>query len=181
MHEADDADAGFEIGSSMDLKGTTMIVGAPGAESLSNPVRNHGAAYVFDLENGSWEQSAKLNPSTNAGGQNDLDRCGESVAFAGDYYLVGCPQDDTQGKTKSCSYRMSYPTTSQSLLPFHVYYQETTMALCTSSSVKQVQIITSPIKRCFLLAQVEHNRLSLDGQLLSMTSSQLLLARDQLR
>lgn len=94
--EPGDLEQGYEFGSSLALAGTTAVIGAPYASSLNDGLF-HGAAYVFDLVGGVWEENTKLNPSTNDK-TTSLDRCGTSVALAGDYALVGCPYDDTNGK-----------------------------------------------------------------------------------
>ncbi|KAL7529039.1 hypothetical protein ACHAXR_005539, partial [Thalassiosira sp. AJA248-18] len=87
-YEPVDLGEDYEFGSSIDLTDTTAMIGAPGAVSTATVVS--GAAYVFDLENdGSWGETIKLSPSSDVD-----DKCGTSVAFAGDYYIVGCPFHD---------------------------------------------------------------------------------------
>lgn len=58
---ANDAQSGDSFGSEVALQGNILLVGAPSADISGN--ENSGAAYVFNLVNGTWQQSAKLVPS----------------------------------------------------------------------------------------------------------------------
>lgn len=87
--------AGDEFGSSIDLSGTTTVVGAPHQDydaSGLNSVTDAGAVYVF--------VSATLEQKLVATGTNSRvasDRFGTSVAVQGDNCIVGTPYQDYDG------------------------------------------------------------------------------------
>ncbi|HEV3074257.1 MAG TPA: hypothetical protein VHB47_07560 [Thermoanaerobaculia bacterium] len=87
-----DAVVGAQFGSSVSLKGTTLVVGAPGDSdrgSLS------GSVYVFALHGTLWQQTAKFH----ADDGRPFDEFGFAVAaaVAGDEIVVGAPfADDLQ-------------------------------------------------------------------------------------
>jgi len=87
-----DAVVGAQFGSSVSLKGTTLVVGAPGDSdrgSLS------GSVYVFALHGTLWQQTAKFH----ADDGRPFDEFGfaVAVAVAGDEIVVGAPfADDLQ-------------------------------------------------------------------------------------
>jgi hypothetical protein len=76
---APDGMAGDTFGSSLDVDGTTAILGAPGVNE------GRGAVYVFTRAGGSWTQLAKL---TAADGMAS-DWFGTSVSLDGDTAVVG--------------------------------------------------------------------------------------------
>jgi hypothetical protein len=78
---ASDGAAGDAFGSSADIDGDVVVVGAPGDNS------GRGAAYVYTRANNTWPQTAKLTASDGAAG----DRFGNSVAVDGDTIVVGAP------------------------------------------------------------------------------------------
>lgn len=81
-----------DFGRSVAIEGDTIVVGAPGEDSIgNNPVADSGAAYVFVRSNNAWVQQAYLKASK-AGGQ---DRLGVSVAISGDTAVVGAPYEDS--------------------------------------------------------------------------------------
>ena len=57
---------------------------------LDDDPLNSGSAYVFELQNGSWTEVAKLVDSNGAGS----DRFGHSVSLSGDRALIGAYGDD---------------------------------------------------------------------------------------
>ena len=86
---ASDATTNDAFGESVDISGTTIIIGAMEARGPSG--HGNGSAYIFDFdENNGWSESAKLTVND---GAND-DRFGESVAISGDLAVVGAPRHD---------------------------------------------------------------------------------------
>jgi hypothetical protein len=88
---ASDAAAGDDLGWSVSISGDTVVVGAPGKNSLT------GAAYVFDRNQGgtnNWGQLEKLTASDAAA--NDI--FGTSVSLSGDTVVVGAiPKNSLTG------------------------------------------------------------------------------------
>lgn len=70
------------FGMSLSLEGDTLLVGAEGADGLHDA---SGAAYVFELSVGAWNETAKLT----AEGADTDDAFGSSVALSGGLALVG--------------------------------------------------------------------------------------------
>ena len=81
--EASDAAAGDNFGSSVAIRGRTVVVGAPGDDGAQ------GSAYVFTRSGGVWSQEQKLEASD--GASNDL--FGQSVAIRRRTVVVGAPFD----------------------------------------------------------------------------------------
>jgi hypothetical protein len=80
-----------EFGTSLDIDGTRLVVGAPGADV--NFI-SRGAAYVFERQgNGTWLQVAQLS----AGDGTVGDAFGSAVSLSGDRIIVGAPEDDPEG------------------------------------------------------------------------------------
>jgi len=80
---ASDGETGDWFGSSVDISGDTIVVGAP-----NHPVDTRdGAAYVFVREGTTWTQQAQLLPS---GLGSDI-FFGQSVAISGDTVVCGSP------------------------------------------------------------------------------------------
>ncbi len=91
---------GFSV--SLDADGTTLLVGAPGESSSAQSINGDetdntgslsGAAYVFELQNNQWAQTAYLK-STNS---DKLDSFGYDVALSEDglTVVVGSPGEDS--------------------------------------------------------------------------------------
>ncbi|MFH0290230.1 hypothetical protein ACGRSR_21725 [Vibrio owensii] len=91
---------GFSV--SLDSDGTTLLVGAPGESSSAQSINGDetdntgslsGAAYVFELQNNQWTQTAYLK-STNS---DKLDSFGYDVALSEDGLtaVVGSPGEDS--------------------------------------------------------------------------------------
>ncbi|WP_199482716.1 hypothetical protein [Vibrio owensii] len=91
---------GFSV--SLDSGGTTLLVGAPGESSSAQSINGDetdntgslsGAAYVFELQNNQWAQTAYLK-STNS---DKLDSFGYDVALSEDGLtaVVGSPGEDS--------------------------------------------------------------------------------------
>lgn len=80
------------FGTSISLYSDRVIVGADGADINGN--NNQGAAYIFDLSNGSWSQTTKL---TAANGTTN-DYFGRSVSLNMNRLAVGANRADVIGK-----------------------------------------------------------------------------------
>ncbi|HSS49057.1 MAG TPA: hypothetical protein VLX28_08925 [Thermoanaerobaculia bacterium] len=81
------AQFGFSVSLNASLNGATLVVGAPsdsGGGSLA------GAAYVFELQSGTWNQTAKLL----ANDFRPFDEFGSAVATDGGEIVVGAPFAD---------------------------------------------------------------------------------------
>lgn len=78
---ASDSSTDDNFGTSVDLSGTTLSVGAPGADDL------RGAAYVFDRTGGGWTEVARI-LAPDPGGQ-----FGRSIAVDRATLLVGAPEN----------------------------------------------------------------------------------------
>ncbi len=81
---ASDAQAEWNFGSAIAMDGGRAIVGALFADGVASDT---GAAYVFELQGGSWIETAKLV----ARGGHVGDLFGAAVALDGDRVLVGAP------------------------------------------------------------------------------------------
>lgn len=77
-----------QFGISVSISGTRALVGANGTENLSADAS--GAAYVFNFEDSSWTQEAKLVPLSGADRE-----FGTSVSVSGDRLLVGAPGNNS--------------------------------------------------------------------------------------
>jgi hypothetical protein len=83
---ASDGAVGDLFGSSVSVKGDTIVVGAPGADVSG--AADRGAAYIFrNVSGDTWSQTAKLVASNGAAG----DRFGSSVSTRSSRALVGAP------------------------------------------------------------------------------------------
>ena len=72
------------FGGSIAFDGERMLVGAFGN---SDGIGSSGAGYLFRLQADTWEQVAKLKPST----PFDNDSAGSAVALGADWYVLGAP------------------------------------------------------------------------------------------
>lgn len=89
--------AGYDsLGWTVALDGDTLVVGAPGEDSIDadeddNSATNAGAVYVFVRnDDGEWEQQAYIK-APNAGQEDSF---GTAVALDGDTLAVGAPGED---------------------------------------------------------------------------------------
>lgn len=87
---ASDGAAGDLFGISLAIDETTIIVGADLHDKTAN---NAGAVYVYTLNNGQWQQEAKLMASDGA----DTDIFGVRVALSGHTALISARRDDVEG------------------------------------------------------------------------------------
>lgn len=86
---ASDAAAAEVFGRSIDIDGTTMVVGAPGAVNTGLP----GKAYVFTFDGTTWNEEAILQAAT----PDPNSRFGFDVAIDGSTIAVGAYHDNGQG------------------------------------------------------------------------------------
>ncbi|HET9622075.1 MAG TPA: hypothetical protein VFP84_11955 [Kofleriaceae bacterium] len=75
-----------DFGAAIAIDGTTIVVGAPDAET---PTSDAGAAYVFVLSGGAWIEQAKLVASDGFSEQ----QLGSAVALSGDTAVLGTIHD----------------------------------------------------------------------------------------
>ncbi|MCH7996026.1 MAG: FG-GAP repeat protein, partial [Planctomycetes bacterium] len=95
-----DTVAGDEVGTSVDVDGDTLVIGAPQDDDRGNA---SGSAYVFRWNGTSWVEEQKLTASDAA----SLDKFGRSVAISGDVVVVGAPFDDDGGESAGSAYVFS--------------------------------------------------------------------------
>nr|CRH04297.1 protein of unknown function [Candidatus Magnetococcus massalia] len=81
------------LGYASAISGSAAIVGAYKEDTVATSA---GAAYIYQLSNGSWGQTAKIQASDAGYG----DYFGQAVAISGDYALIGAPYAD-DGATNS--------------------------------------------------------------------------------
>ena len=93
--QASDARAGDQFGISVALSGDWALVGASGERNLGA-----GAAYLFHLENGQWQEQQKIQASV----PQANDYFGNSVALSSNWALVGAYREDTGGTDVGAAY-----------------------------------------------------------------------------
>ncbi len=95
--QPDDAQEGAQFGSALSISanGDRLLVGAEYFTTGTTPAAKTGKAYVFDLENGTWEQTQALIASN----PHDGMRFGAAVALAADgaRLAVGAPGEKSSG------------------------------------------------------------------------------------
>jgi FG-GAP repeat len=103
---ASDAAGGDELGYSVAVSGSVVVVGAWLDDDDGNA---SGAAYVFIQPAGGWSgtltEAAKLHASHGAAGDN----FGAAVAISGTTIVVGAPGDDDNGGNSGSAYVFSEP------------------------------------------------------------------------
>ena len=92
-----DGAATDRFGWSVDVEGTTLLVGAV---THDGPAMDSGAAYVFVRSGTTWTEQAKLTASDGTGG----DFLGQSLALDGDTALVGADEDNVGGPDSGSAY-----------------------------------------------------------------------------
>ena len=99
---ASDASESSNFGISVAMSGTTALVGADGVNVITPAglVEDAGAAYVFDLVGGIWQESQRLIASTPA----EDDWFGTDVDIDGDLAVVGAPGDSTAADTAGAAH-----------------------------------------------------------------------------
>lgn len=98
---ASDGGLGDSFGSTVAISGYRAVVVA---QLDDDPGLNAGSAYVFELQNDAWVQTAKLVASDASVGDN----FGFSVSFEGDRILFGVPSDDIKGFSSGSVYVFEY-------------------------------------------------------------------------
>ncbi|MCX7545887.1 FG-GAP repeat protein [Marinicella gelatinilytica] len=88
-----DGVASQQFAYSVSLSGDRALIGAIGGTGS-------GSAYVFELQGGSWVETAKLVASDGA----VADRFGVSVSLSGDRALIGSYKDDDNGSDSGSAY-----------------------------------------------------------------------------
>lgn len=85
------------FGTSLDLEGERLLIGAPLAVTLGG---TYGSAFVFELQAGSWSEVAVLvvNPAVSPGG------FGDALALDGDSVVVGAYSEDGVGWNSGAAY-----------------------------------------------------------------------------
>ena len=105
--QASDKEAGDLFGTSVEIDGDTIVVGAQTEDTGGS---NAGAAYVFTRSGTSWSQQAKIQSSDIAAS----DRFGWSAAIDGDTVVVGAYLEDTGGSNAGAAYVFTRSGTSWS-------------------------------------------------------------------
>eukprot|EP01084_Bolivina_argentea_P055281 101356_1 len=90
-------DSAAWFGYSIDIDGQTAIIGARADNGI---VSHTGAAYIFNLIDGSWIQTAKIV----AYDGKSSDYFGLSVALHGNHAIIGSPRDDVKGSNSGSAY-----------------------------------------------------------------------------
>ncbi len=93
------------FGEAVSIYGDTIVVGAPGEDSIATGVNGEesdntaddaGAAYVFVRNGTTWSQQAYLKASnTQVWNMHGNDSFGEAVSIYGDTIVVGAPEEDS--------------------------------------------------------------------------------------
>jgi len=89
-----DGAAGDRFGCSVSIDGDYAIIGA----WFDDNGEDHGSAYIFTRDGGTWIEQDKLIPSDGA------DRFGCSVSIDGDYAIIGAHYDDDYGYWSGSAY-----------------------------------------------------------------------------
>lgn len=100
--QASNADDGDEFGYELSLSGNTLVVGAPKEEGDGSSPSNDdaylaGAAYVFEYDGGTWNETAYLKAS-NAHSLHDF---AQNVDIDGDRIVIGATRDAPDGSMLS--------------------------------------------------------------------------------
>jgi len=76
-----------QFGGAIKCDGTTLMIGAPGADYSSTGIYAPGEAYAFENDGGVWTETQILRPDDSADG----DQFGYSLSIAGTKVLIGAP------------------------------------------------------------------------------------------
>ena len=85
------------FGSSVAISGNSVIVGASMADAQG---MMSGAAYLFQLDSGSWIEQKQLLPTDGA----SMDFAGGAVSISGDIVVVDCQRDDSGSNDAGAGY-----------------------------------------------------------------------------
>jgi plastocyanin len=94
---ASDASAADQFGSAVSISENRVIVGASLDDDNGS---NSGAAYIYELDNGSWVEMQKLTAADAAAGDN----FGYTVSISGDNVIIGSSLDDDNGSNSGSAY-----------------------------------------------------------------------------
>ncbi len=89
---AKDGEGGDHFGSSVDINGNKIVVGAY-LDNIDSNGYFQGSTYIFEERLGVWEQLTKLAVENGTKGDN----FGNSVAISGEDIIVGAPSSDING------------------------------------------------------------------------------------
>ena len=89
-----------QFGRSVDVEGDRVVVGAYSDDEYA---AGAGAVFVFDRQNQTWTQTAKLLPSTDRGG-----KFGHGVSISGPRILVGASNDSVTCRTGTVGGGLAY-------------------------------------------------------------------------
>lgn len=87
---ASDGAQGDTFGSAVSISGGTLVIGAPNDDDQGS---NSGSAYIFEMVNGVWTETARLLPPGSVTGR----RFGFSVSVSDDKVLVGVGESRGRG------------------------------------------------------------------------------------
>jgi len=96
------------FGADLDASGDYLIIGAPGAGSVTNI----GAAYVYKFSDKSTVYSLS-NPNTDS--QTEVDYFGSGVAISKNYFAISAPAEDAGSSTNNYGYVYVYDLATGSL------------------------------------------------------------------
>ena len=99
--QASDAVSFEEFGSSIDIEGETLIVGAPGARTAESTGQQAGSTYIFQLDEGVWAQQQKLSYPDPYTIPPEIE-FGTAVAISGDTFVAGAPMIAVDGGGACC-------------------------------------------------------------------------------
>ena len=85
------------FGYDVDLKGTRALIGAPGDD---DDAMESGAAYIFELQNGSWREVAKLKSDD----PDEFDSFGRAVSLNGERAIIGAFIDSEKASAAGAAY-----------------------------------------------------------------------------
>ncbi len=99
--------AGDAFGSSVEISGSNIAVGAIGNDLINGQENHSGSVFVFSFANNQWSETAYIKSSKAS--EDNFDFFGQSIALSGGTLIVGAPEDsyDKNGNTDSSgnSYR----------------------------------------------------------------------------
>ena len=102
---ASDAASDDRFGGAISLDGDRVLIGARGDADEGSDT---GAAYIFDFDGTTWNQTAKLTASDAAA----RDRFGVSVSLDGDLAIIGASLNDDLGSGSGSAYIFRFDGTS---------------------------------------------------------------------
>ncbi len=107
--DSSDANSGDRFGTTCVLSGSVAVIGAPFNDVQGNS--DAGAAYLFRLVSGAWQQEQRLRALDGGTG----DEFGSCVDLDGDKLIVGSPLHDATGSNAGAAYIYRFDGTSWTL------------------------------------------------------------------